>query len=66
MIEVIREFISMGGHAYFIWPAYIIATVGVLGLWFFSAWELKHQKHILTTLKKGIPKNLNRENADNT
>ena len=66
MIEIVLKFISMGGHAYFIWPAYMIAAAGILGLWVFSIWELKYQKQILTTLKKDIPKKLIRKNEDNT
>tara|TARA_B100000886_G_C20426844_1_gene494578 strand:+ start:3125 stop:3319 length:195 start_codon:yes stop_codon:yes gene_type:complete len=54
VIEVVVEFIIMGGHAYYIWPAYIIATVGILSLWFFSIRELKYQKQILANLKEDI------------
>lgn len=51
-MQTISDFLAMGGHAGFIWPAFIV-SVGLLAvLWFVSARGFKGSEKILEDLDK--------------
>lgn len=33
-MEQFQAFLNMGGYAPFVWPAYALATAGVVGVWY--------------------------------
>ncbi|MBT5108521.1 MAG: heme exporter protein CcmD [Rhodospirillaceae bacterium] len=51
MSEQITEFLAMGGHGAFIWPAYLIATVVLLGLLIASIRTMRDQERVLQQLR---------------
>ena len=51
MSERITEFLAMGGHGAFIWPAYLIATVVLLGLLILSVRNMRDQECVLQQLR---------------
>lgn len=46
------EFFEMGGHAAYIWPAYLIAAAIMVGLLIESVISLKKKRQMLDTLQK--------------
>lgn len=46
------EFFEMGGHAAYIWPAYLIAAAVMVGLLVGSVISLKKKQQMLDTLQK--------------
>lgn len=49
------DFISMGGHAGFVWPAFIASVALLAVLWLASARGLKGSEKILEDLNKQRP-----------
>ena len=55
-MQAIADFLAMGGHAGFVWPAFL-ASVAVLALlWLASARGLKGSEKILEDLNKQRPR----------
>ena len=51
MADKITEFLAMGGHGAFIWPAYIVAAVVLTGLLIVSIKNARNQERILKQLR---------------
>ena len=51
MAEQITDFLSMGGHGAFIWPAYIIAAFVLTGLLIVSIADTRRQERVLKQLR---------------
>lgn len=47
------EFIDMGGYAAFIWPAYAVAVVVMVGLVLQSLIDLRTQRRLVAELDRG-------------
>jgi len=50
-METISQYLDMGGHGGFIWPAYIIVTVVMVGMMVSSRRALKNAHDELKTLE---------------
>lgn len=51
MADAVSEFFAMGGHAGFIWPAYIIAVIILLSLIIFTLRDLWRNEKELKMLR---------------
>jgi heme exporter protein D len=51
MSEQVTEFLAMGGHGAFIWPAYGIATFVLLAVLVVSIRHMREQEHLLQHLR---------------
>ncbi len=54
------DFLAMGGHAGFIWPAYLITAAAMLAIWLVSRHHLVRSQAALERLEREI------ENRRNT
>ncbi|MDA0306331.1 MAG: heme exporter protein CcmD [Proteobacteria bacterium] len=52
-METISQYLNMGGHGGFIWPAYIIVFVVMVALMIVSRRSLKNAQEELETLTRG-------------
>ena len=50
MTEAIQDFLAMGGYAGFVWPAYALAAVVLVGLLAVSLRQLRRAEAELATL----------------
>ena len=50
-MDRLAEFFAMGGYASFVWPAYIIALVIMVGLLGVSIRDLRRNESLLETLR---------------
>ena len=50
-MEKITEFLAMGGHGAYIWPAYGITTIVLLAVLVVSIRHMRGQEHLLQQLR---------------
>jgi heme exporter protein CcmD len=53
-LESIAEFLAMGGHGAFIWPAYLIAAAVLIGLLVQTLVTLRRRERTLEALRATI------------
>jgi len=58
MTDVLRNFLAMGGYAGFVWPAYVLAAVLLIGLLAVSLRQLRKAEAALAAL--GLPRSRER------
>lgn len=56
MIEDMAEFLSMGGYAAFVWPAYGIAALVMAGLLVATLRDLRRREALLRMLEENRPR----------
>jgi heme exporter protein D len=56
MIESIQEFLAMGGYAGFVWPAYALAAIVLVGLLAISLRQLRNAEAELAALGPSRPR----------
>jgi heme exporter protein D len=58
-MEVLNEFFDMGGHAVYIWPAYGVATIVIVGILvqtLRTMWQRERQLEILREGRRDLEK----------
>ncbi len=50
-MEQLAAFFDMGGYAVFVWPAYGLATVGIIGVWMLYHRSVKTRQAMLDNLR---------------
>ena len=56
-MEQLATFFAMGGYAAFVWPAYGLATVGIVGVWVLYHRSVKTRQDTLDKLRPPRPDN---------
>jgi heme exporter protein D len=51
-MDGLREYFAMGGYAAFIWPAYLIAVVVLVGLLAVSLRDLRRNENLAQALRQ--------------
>jgi len=51
LVDQIKAFMDMGGYGLFVWPAYALATLGVVGVWYLYRRALKMKQAELDLLQ---------------
>ena len=59
----IKEFLSMGGYAGFVWPAYAVALIVIGGLGVFSVRSLRTLRREVAALEAEQPRRARRTRA---
>jgi heme exporter protein D len=62
-MDTSSSFLAMGGYAAFIWPAYILSAVVLLGLWIESLRRLRERQRALVRLEAEMPSRRDRRAA---
>jgi heme exporter protein D len=55
MTPIISNYLTMGGYAAFVWPAYGVAASIMIGLWFSSASAYRRNRRALDRLQQERP-----------
>ena len=50
-MEALTNYLAMGGYAAWVWPSYGLATLGVLGIVFFTRRSLRAREREFEVLK---------------
>ena len=55
-MEAIGDFLSMGGYAVFVWPAFGVTVVVMVGLLVTSIRALRQERHTLALMESARPR----------
>ncbi len=50
-MDQFQTFLTMGGYALFVWPAYALATAGIAGVWYIYRRTMKIRQAELDRLR---------------
>ena len=62
-MDAIREYLSMGGYAVFIWPAFGVTALIMVGLLFGSVRSLRRERQTLELMEAARPRRRERSAA---
>lgn len=54
-MQGLNHFLAMGGYAEFVWPAYVVSLLVLVGLAFASVRAARARRHMLSLLEQQRP-----------